>query len=232
MSGGSLSRVNISPRYQRGKLSKPAAVATKFCRVPRRLSKPDECWKHNTPLSLARFLSGPEAGPRADDFWSRVATRSPDACWLWTGGSEKGGYGRLKLGRVTVRAHRVAWALANGRDPAEFMVRHRCDNPPCCNPAHLELGTHADNMRDKTQRGRTRTGDQRGERNGHARLTTDQVGAIVAALRQGEPNRSIARRFPVGDDLISRIRTGRSWQIEAAQFGWVPIPGVKREQAA
>jgi hypothetical protein len=158
----------------------------------------------------------------SDRFWSKVSRCGPDDCWHWTAGTASKGYGRFKIGRSDVAASRVAWAIANQRDPGDLIVRHKCDNPPCCNPAHLELGTHADNAQDKVKRGRARTGRQDGERNGHATLTIEQVGKIVEAFRAGLNNQQIAYRFPVGHSLVSRIRTGRSWRREAEAFGWKP----------
>jgi hypothetical protein len=77
-------------------------------------------------------------------------------CWVWMGGRQKlMGYGKISLNGKDFLTHRVAWELANGPIPADMQVLHSCDNPPCCNPAHLHLGTHADNMREKTERGRT-----------------------------------------------------------------------------
>jgi hypothetical protein len=80
----------------------------------------------------------------------------PDACWPWTGRTE-GGYGRLWFKNKHERAHRVAWALANNQPvPDGMVVCHRCDNPPCCNPADLWLGTRTDNNADRDAKGRQR----------------------------------------------------------------------------
>lgn len=93
-------------------------------------------------------------------FWSRVARADGDLCWLWTAARFSSGYGRVALPRANGSpqtlegAHRMAWILTNGPIPANLWVLHRCDNPPCCRPEHLFLGTHTDNMRDMTQKGR------------------------------------------------------------------------------
>jgi hypothetical protein len=93
-----------------------------------------------------------------DRFWSKVATAGPDDCWPWTAATTPKGYGRWTYREggknCHTTAHRKAWELANGPIPAGFQVLHRCDNPPCCNPAHLWLGTHRDNMADKVAKGR------------------------------------------------------------------------------
>jgi len=82
-----------------------------------------------------------------DRLWSRV-DRSGD-CWVWTGQRLPAGYGQLRCGgRRRIYTHRLAWTLAYGEIPAGLFVLHRCDNPPCCNPAHLWLGDAGDNIRD------------------------------------------------------------------------------------
>ena len=96
--------------------------------------------------------------PNPDVFWKSVdRTGGPDACWPWTGFKDDDGYGRY--GRQ--RAHRVAYKLAIGPIPAGFLVRHvTCDNPPCCNPVHLAIGTAADNSADMVAKGRQAKGDR------------------------------------------------------------------------
>lgn len=93
-------------------------------------------------------------------FWPKVDVRTPDECWEWKACRNTHGYGRVsgkKIGGKKHRlgAHRVAWMLANGADSTWGLhVLHKCDNPPCCNPDHLFLGTQADNMADMTAKGR------------------------------------------------------------------------------
>jgi hypothetical protein len=91
----------------------------------------------------------------AERFWEKVAMAGPDECWIWTDKPTEDGYGRFKITPTEqVKAHRLSYVLATGNDPGELLVRHKCDNPLCVNPAHLELGTQADNMRDASERGR------------------------------------------------------------------------------
>lgn len=93
-----------------------------------------------------------------DDFWKYVVIGGPDECWPWTGYIERSGYGRVMYqGRLWL-AHRLACVLS-GVEIMDGVCRlHRCDNPPCCNPAHTFDGTRADNVADMISKGRARTG--------------------------------------------------------------------------
>jgi hypothetical protein len=91
--------------------------------------------------------------------WSKVSTGWESDCWEWQGATGDAGHGHLGPSgavRRHVQAHRLAWEFFNGQIPAGMSVCHHCDNPPCCNPAHLFVGTHADNMRDMARKGRGR----------------------------------------------------------------------------
>ena len=112
--------------------------------------------RHGDPLITfqpARDLS------RAERFWSKVnRVEDPDECWEWIPKARhKFGYG-IFMDRPygTKKAHRVAWELTNGEIPNGLMVLHTCDNPPCCNPNHLFLGTAQDNSLDMMSKGRGR----------------------------------------------------------------------------
>lgn len=103
-------------------------------------------------------------------FWQRVARGDVDACWPWLGKPHSNGYGRVG-GKSPYRhfAHRMAYMLTYGAIPDGMFVCHTCDNRVCCNPAHLYLGDHRQNMRDMSVRGRTRNGLEAAThcRNGH-----------------------------------------------------------------
>lgn len=120
--------------------------------------------------------------PLEDRFWEKVEKSS--GCWLWVGSRQGYGHGCFLLhhGHST-QSHRVAWMLSNKRMiPDGGHILHKCDNPPCVNPDHLYLGDHAQNMRDKAERGRAHS--TAGEKNGMAVLTADDV-ARVRSLYHG-----------------------------------------------
>lgn len=96
-------------------------------------------------------------------FWQKVSYPRNTTCWLWVGALDRWLYGQFKpVSRSSpLRAHRVAWELLRGPIPDGMSVLHSCDNPRCCNPEHLRLGTHADNMDDKRKRGRAWRGGPR-----------------------------------------------------------------------
>lgn len=86
-------------------------------------------------------------------FWAKV-DKTGD-CWVWTAATNPKGYGQFYVEGMRL-AHRVSWILAHGPIPDDLCVLHRCDHPPCVNPAHLFLGTYADNNHDRDAKGRQR----------------------------------------------------------------------------
>lgn len=88
----------------------------------------------------------------AERFWSKV-DRTGSGCWEWTASRGGGGYGEFRHGPMW-KAHRMAWTLTHGPIPPGKIIRHACDNPPCCRPSHLLIGTQLDNKADAIARGR------------------------------------------------------------------------------
>jgi hypothetical protein len=155
-----------------------------------------------------------------DRFWSKIAKRGTDECWEWQGcrtvGDAKrtGGYGQLTMRRKGRIAHRVAWELANEASILPgYCVCHRCDNPPCCNPAHLFLGTKRDNSRDRDAKGRNGVHTRpervpRGDAHWMSKLGDWQIPYIFALASAGVVHKDIAAAYGVGRTAITRILNG------------------------
>lgn len=140
------------------------------------------------------------------NFWSMVA--KSDGCWVWTGTRWSTGYGRLVGGRA---AHRVAWELTNGPIPRGLLVCHHCDNPPCCRPDHLFLGTSKDNAMDASAKGRLLTGKS------HPANTQREKWMAAGAKRRGIPPHPVTQRMR---ELTSKRFKGRpKSQDQRARIG-------------
>jgi DNA-binding CsgD family transcriptional regulator len=137
-----------------------------------------------------------------------------DDCLLWTGSKDYSGYGRcgVAFARHIHFAHRMSWFLANGPFDRRLRVLHRCDTPSCVNPAHLFLGTQADNVADMTAKGRNRSPQRFGEANPVSKLTEAQVREIRRMKDEGVCSQAeISRRFGVSPMTVSRAVRGQSW---------------------
>ena len=143
--------------------------------------------------------------------WLKARVTVVGECWEWNLHRNERGYGKYGVetaaGHRTGRAHRLAFEIANGRPPgAGLDVRHECDNPPCCNPAHLVEGTHRGNLGDMALRGRT----------AGAKLTAAETRAVAAALVAGRSGASLAREYGVSESTVSDIRYGRRRALQGA----------------
>jgi hypothetical protein len=142
--------------------------------------------------------------PGTDEhFWSKVEkTDSDDDCWLWIAGCDGQGRGAYAVDRKIKVAPRVAYELSFGKIQEGLYVCHKCDNPKCCNPSHLFLGTPLDNMMDKKQKGK----GNEGERNGRCKLSDKQIVEIRILYSKGiETNGSLSRMFGVDRHTIHNI---------------------------
>jgi len=146
----------------------------------------------------------------SERFWNKVdRSGGPDACWPWLASRSKNGYGQFVWRGVAsspIIASRAAFFFTHGYWPTE--ARHSCDNPPCCNPAHLSDGNHLDNMLEAVDRARM----AHGERHTYARLTPDDVRNIRARAAQGETFASIELDYGLSIGHVSRIVARKRWR--------------------
>ena len=132
-------------------------------------------------------------------------------CLEWQGATAGPmGYGYLTRKRKNYYAHRWAWMLEHGEIPKGKCVRHKCDNPLCCNLEHLVLGTKKQNSEDMVERGRS----SRGKKNGQSKLTEDDVRAIRRKVAQGASQAAVAREYGLGPMAVNRI-------VRRLRWGWL-----------
>ena len=140
-----------------------------------------------------------------DTFLSHLdRTGGKNSCHVWRGARSEpqGGYG-IFCGEG---AHRFAWRLKNGEIPDGAVIRHNCDNPPCCNPAHLMIGDHADNRSDCV----TRKRQARGQVHGKSKLTHRQV-RFIRTHHKGWTHQEIAEKYGVSRATITKILLGQTY---------------------
>lgn len=181
-----------------------------------------ECGRDIQQRGLGTHLRSHDAASAAARFWAQVdQSGGPDACWPWTGHENARGlgYGRVNDWFGRDMAHRRAWTLTNGPIPSGMLVRHVvCDNPPCCNPRHLAIGTDQDNSNDAVAHRRTTKGRSfieqaaRGSRKPSAKLTESDIPVIRALVAAGRSHASVAAEYGVSKPAIADIVAGRTWR--------------------
>jgi len=143
---------------------------------------------------------------------------SEKGCWEWQRQIDKDGYGFWGLPSIKMqRVHRISWFLHNGKIPEDMLILHHCDNPPCCNPEHLYVGTVKDNLRDSIERGLFPFGPnpkkaQKGEKNPKAKLTEDMVKYIRFLCDKGFNKKEMASFFNVHITAIRNILLKKTWR--------------------
>ncbi len=142
-------------------------------------------------------------------FWNKVRKEGPDECWPWIAGLDAYGYGQIGEGEGKHKAHRLSYRLHIGEIPSGLCVCHRCDNRRCCNPAHLFVGTSADNQADMIAKRR----NTRGVTHGMARLTEDDVRRIRSLYAAGGIfQRTIGLQYGLPQSAVSKIVHGERWR--------------------
>jgi|ERR1700749_1509734 len=151
--------------------------------------------------------------------WKKVDKRGPDECWPWLGFRNEQGYGRTWIKDKGYYAHRVIFDLANpgmiqwsapkSKLGVGFLM-HTCDNPPCCNPAHLKICTILENSADMVSKGRQI--QYKSTESPRAKLTEEDVFWIRIAKNQGTTIKALALLYEVSRSCISHLLYGRSYQ--------------------
>jgi hypothetical protein len=151
-------------------------------------------------------------------FWARVFTAEHGACWPWLGACSSTGYGVVSRDGQLVHTHRVAWELTHKKKAGRWKVRHTCDNPLCCNPAHLKRGTQKQNVHDSIKRGRAHKHQGpkpwvAGELNAIAKLTDAGVLWARRVVLSGKVSLAAAsRKLGVSPGTMHSAVHGNTWR--------------------
>lgn len=186
-----------------------AEIVTRSSAVRRGKAKSCGCLQKEKAAKSAAIARAAKPSPTlAERFWSKVDIRKPGECWPWKAAVRKAGegYGAFYLNGRHRPATHAAWLLSHGELPPDgIVVCHECDNPPCCNPSHLFLGTNKQNNDDKVSKRRHAFG----VRVGTAKLTEADVIEIKSQKPSGKaPNglrENLAKRFGVSANTISDV---------------------------
>lgn len=153
---------------------------------------------------MARVIS-------AEEQWQRICRPDSDECWPYQGPRNPKGYGLVWRDKKATMAHRWTWEQVRGPIPEGLHVLHDCDNPPCCNPRHLHLGTQVDNNRERDERKRFTV--VRGSAQTNAKLTEKQVREIRKRYAAGGISQyALADEYGVSQPTIKDLICRRFWK--------------------
>lgn len=151
-----------------------------------------------TVSDFARFMLMTNISPRKG------------GCWEWNGNRPDGLYGHFSAGGRTVKAHRWIYEKVTGPIPEGLLIRHKCDNPSCVNPDHLEVGTNADNVSDMHKRGRAP--NRQGVLHPLVKLKPEDVLEIRKLRACGVPETAVAKQFQIGRGQVGKIARRENWR--------------------
>lgn len=164
----------------------------------------------------------PGAGKRKGgerEFWARVGVSTPDQCWPWLKACSNTGHGVVWHEGKLAHAHRIAWAFDRGKTPGKWCIRHRCDNPACCNPTHLFRGTQQQNMQEAVRRERLPDWNDvpkpwvQGSKNHNAKLTDGKVRWARKMVLGGQLTLTVACCYlNVSPSTLSVAVNGKTWR--------------------
>ncbi len=194
--------------------------AKRIVRVPSNRS-----WDHQFTQLRERLHSMPRWPDKtlSQRFWEKVNVGLPDLCWEWMAMCMPQGYGRFTVNAETrTPAHRIAYQLSIGPIPEGYDVCHHCDNPPCCNPAHLFSGTRHENMIDAFKKGRIAKGFKLPQ----TKLSDEQVDEILIRVASGECHHVVGGEFGISRGHVSALKRG----LFRSKFGSTRKPHVQHMQ--
>lgn len=159
------------------------------------ISKKKKLKKEVAKKDLILTLYTPVVRSTIGNFTDKI--KKVEDCWEWQGELDRYGYGKFRVGKNIVKAHRYSFELHNGEFDKKLHVLHRCDNPKCVNPSHLFLGTNRDNIIDKISKGR---------QNFKAHyLTKDEKVQVVRSLQEATPKKQVAECFGISIQTVKRL---------------------------
>ena len=136
--------------------------------------------------------------------YSRIEINNKTGCYEWTRNINSRGYGQFWYKGKMHLAHRAMYEVHNNKIPKGLVIRHSCDNPKCCNPNHLIVGSHKENMKDMVDRKR----QAKGINNGRSKITPE----IVNEIRMSSDTQiNLAKKFGISQSQVGRIKRGIHW---------------------
>jgi hypothetical protein len=136
---------------------------------------------------------------RVTEYWMSVDRRGPDDCWPWTGYINEDGYGEFFVEGRMVGAHELAVTFSTGeRRLPQLDTCHSCNNPPCCNPAHVRFDTRDSNIADKVRAGN------------HVRVPNEVVRLIRERYAAGAAQSDVATAYGVSQAFVCNVVNGRT----------------------
>lgn len=142
------------------------------------------------------------------EFFATRCDASENGCLVWRGAKNSSGYGVFRKKGKNFYAHRAAWECRNGAIPEGRVVCHCCDNPACCNPEHMFIGSQRENLSDMVQKGRS----AKGVGHSQAKLTDEQVVKIRERFAAGGATHAeVARDFGISREAVGQIVRRQRW---------------------
>lgn len=173
-----------------------------------------------TKSCRSKYVASQQHKTTVEEFWASVDKtpgQGPNGdCWIWTGARDRDGYGLTAYGRDrnipgrkgSQKSHRISYEVSTGPIPPGLDVMHSCDNPPCCNPAHLSPGTRKDNMGDAVVRDRI----PKGERSYATKLTNADVEQILVYSLAGYKKSEVTKILDISYSIVGKVIDGLRWK--------------------